>query len=124
MLSCFSQLSHSDAFVRHIYYILLVTEEWKLTRKFRVLSFTNSVGGILAVGVGEPWASAEFARLVRDKVGPWLQSSLPTMSQLEVLLDSDKVLHSPEAKVTPRQRSPLVSSTKRLCPIAPIFRRT
>ena len=94
MLSCFSQLSHSDAFVRHIYYILLVTEEWKLTRKFRVLSFTNSVGGILAVGVGEPWASAEFARLVRDKVGPWLQSSFPTMSRFKVLLDGEKVLHS------------------------------
>ena len=41
-------------------------DEWKKTKKFRVLSFTNSEGGICAVGVTEPWNSPEFVKLVRN----------------------------------------------------------
>ena len=63
-----------------------------------MLSFTNSTGDVLAVGVTEPWSSAEFARLVRAKVGPWLEASYPAMVRITVLLDGEKVLHSPEAK--------------------------
>ena len=67
--------------------------------KFRVLSFTNSAGDILAVGVTEPWDSAEFARLVRSKVGPWLQESFPDLTRFRILIDGEKVMHAADAKV-------------------------
>ena len=47
-------------------------DEWTLAKKFRVLSFTNSLGGVCAVGVKQPWNSPEFAQLVSNQVGPWL----------------------------------------------------
>jgi hypothetical protein len=73
-------------------------DEWKKTKKFRVLSFTNSEGGICAVGVTEPWNSPEFVKLVRNDVGPWLRSSFPDHEDITILIDSEKVMHTPEAK--------------------------
>ena len=73
-------------------------DEWKKTKKFRVLSFRNSEGGICAVGVTEPWNSPEFVKLVRNDVGPWLRSSFPDHEDITILIDSEKVMHTPEAK--------------------------
>ena len=62
------------------------------------MSFTNSEGGICAVGVTEPWNSPEFVNLVRTHIGPWLRTSFPDHEKITILIDSEKVMHTPEAK--------------------------
>ena len=72
-------------------------KDWKKTRRFRVLSLTNSEGDVFVVGVPE-WSSPAFVRLVREKVGPWLQTSLPERSQFKILIDGEKVMHTAEVQ--------------------------
>ena len=72
--------------------------EWKLTKKFRVISFTNSFGDVCAFGVNEPWNSAEFVRLVRTHIGPWFQATYPDHASIKILVDGEKTLHTAEAK--------------------------
>ena len=77
-------------------------DEWKPTKKFRVLAFTNSLGGVCAIGVKEPWNSAEFVQLVRNHIGPWLQQVYPDHEEIQILIDGEKNMHTPEAKAALR----------------------
>ena len=55
-------------------------KEYKLTRRCKILGFTASNGKQLCVTCLEPWNSLVFAKLVRQKVGPFFQAAFPAIA--------------------------------------------
>ena len=73
-------------------------KEYKTVQKGKVLGFTTSGGKMLNLRCPSPWNSAAFARLVRRKVGPFFQAAFPGRVTRRVLMDSEPLLHTAEAK--------------------------
>ena len=46
----------------------------------------------------QPWRSEAFARIVRQRVGPFFQAAYPEKRHIRVLLDSEPLLHAGPAK--------------------------
>ena len=67
-------------------------------RKSKVLGFTTSTGKKLFVQCPQPWCSEAFARVVRQRVGPFFQAAYPEKQHIRVLLDSEPLLHAGPAK--------------------------
>ena len=76
-------------------------KDWSLTRPFRVLGFTTSNGKCFACPAPD-WTSEGFARLIRQKVGPFLRRAFPGREHFQVLLDSEGLMHAPPAKAALR----------------------
>ena len=73
-------------------------KDWKKTKKVKVLGMTSSNGKILALVLPVPFTAAEFAKVLRQKVVPWMRRAFPNKGAFQVLLDGEKSLHAPEAK--------------------------
>ena len=67
-------------------------------RKSKVLGFTTSTGKKLFLQCPQPWCSEAFARIVRQRVGPFFQAAYPEKRHIRVLLDSEPLLHAGPAK--------------------------
>ena len=46
----------------------------------------------------EPWNSVAFAQLVRSRVGPFFRAAFPQRQVFRILIDSEPLLHTDEAK--------------------------
>ena len=73
-------------------------KEYQETRKGKVLGFTTSTGRMLYAMCPRPWSSAQFARMVRRRVGPFFQACFPGKAHIRILIDSEPLLHTDEAK--------------------------
>ena len=78
---------------------MFARKEYKAgVRKGKVLGFTTSTGKKLFVLCPEPWCASAFARIVRQRVGPFFQAAFPEKQRIRVLLDSEPLLHAPPAR--------------------------
>ena len=73
-------------------------KEWKLTRQQKIFAMTTSTGKILTFLIPKPFDNFMWARMVRTKISPFLQRAFPNRRTYTLLLDSEKLMHSPEAK--------------------------
>ena len=73
-------------------------KDWQRTKKVCVFGFTASNGRKLCFIVKKPWTSADWADLVKTRVGPWLKRTFPRKRSFVILLDGEKLLHAPVAK--------------------------
>ena len=71
-------------------------------RKQKVFGITTSNGKSLCFFVPLPWNTEKWAALVTAKVVPFLKKSFPGRAEFKVLLDGEKVLHGPAAKMAMR----------------------
>ena len=75
--------------------------QWKKTKKIKVFGLTTSTGKQLCFevpfGKGK-YDGHKFAAHVRKRIGPFLQRSFPNKTSFNILLDGEKVQHTPEAK--------------------------
>ena len=53
---------------------------------------------MLFVMCPEPWNSVAFAQLVRSRVGPFFRAAFPQRQAFRILIDSEPLLHTDEAK--------------------------
>ena len=73
-------------------------KEYKHRGVGKVLGFTASTGRMLFVMCPEPWNSVAFAQLVRSRVGPFFRAAFPQRQVFRILIDSEPLLHTDEAK--------------------------
>ena len=78
-------------------------KDWKTTRAQKVFGLTTSNGKCFAVLIPSPWDGHVWARLVRTKLIPFLRKTFPTRRSFKILLDSEQVFHTPEAKAAYRE---------------------
>ena len=78
-------------------------KEWKLTKQLKVFAMTTSTGKILAFPIPSPFDGEVWQTLVKRKVVPFLQRSFPNRATFKLLIDSEKILHSPPAKQAYRE---------------------
>ena len=64
----------------------------------RFLGFTTSSGRKLFVLCPQPWCADAFAKVVRQRVGPFFKAAFPDKQRIRVLLDSEPLLHAGPAK--------------------------
>ena len=77
---------------------MFTRKEYKATQKGKVLGFTASSGQMIYLRCPRPWNSTAFAKLVRNKVGPFFRSAFPDRTTIRILIDSEPLLHTHEAK--------------------------
>ena len=75
---------------------------WKKTKKQKLFAMTTSNGKVLAFLVPKPFSAEQWAVLVRQKIAPFLKKSFPGKTSFQVLLDGEKLLHSPVSKAAMR----------------------
>jgi hypothetical protein len=73
-------------------------KDWKRTQKQKVFGLTTSNGRKLCFLVPKPWTSADWAKEVKSRVGPFLKRAFPNKRSYQILLDGEKLLHAPAAK--------------------------
>ena len=79
-------------------------KEWKRVRKQKVFGLVTSTGKKLAVPCPTPMNAASFATLVRTKISPFLKRHFPRKQSVQILLDGEKIFHSPPAKAALREK--------------------
>ena len=77
--------------------------ERKTVLKGKVFGLTVSTGAQLIAHVETPFTSKDFAKLVREKIGPFFTKEFPDKSSYQLLLDGEPLLHAPEAKEALRE---------------------
>ena len=78
-------------------------EEYKQVIKGKVFGLTLSSGRQLLCRVPSKFVSADFARLVRQRIGPFCREAFPERKSCRVLLDGEPLMHTPEAKEALRE---------------------
>ena len=73
-------------------------KEHKSVKKCKILGFTAANGRVLCVRCPAPWNSSKFAVLVRKHVGPFFRRAFPERRLIRILIDSERLLHTDEAK--------------------------
>ena len=73
-------------------------KDWKKVLKQKVFGFTTSNGKSLAFLVPKGYTSELWAQDIKKKLAPFLKKAFPTLSSFQLLLDGEKLLHSPVAK--------------------------
>ena len=53
--------------------------------------------------VKQPFRGVDFARLVERKLGPFMAAAFPDLSKRVLLLDGEKLMHTPEATAALRE---------------------
>ena len=71
--------------------------EYKKVVKGKVFGVTLSTGAQRLWHVRSPFTQHEFARLVDQKLGPFLAAAFPQHSRRVILLDGEPLLHAPAA---------------------------
>ena len=75
-------------------------KEYKKTKKHKVFGLTTSNGKSIAFSCPSPWNSVLWAALVDQKVNPFLKKAFPGKKKFHLLLDSEPLLHTDEAKAS------------------------
>jgi transposase len=75
-------------------------KEYKKVKKHKVFGLTTSSGKSLAFSCPSPWNSVLWAALVDQKVNPFLKRAFPGKKKFHLLLDSEPLLHTDEAKAS------------------------
>lgn len=73
-------------------------KEKKSVRKGKIFGMTLSTGAMLVCHVESPFKARDFAKLVRQKIGPFFKQHFPEKSSYQLLLDGEPLMHAPEAK--------------------------
>ena len=73
-------------------------KEYRTTRKGKVLGFTTSGGRTFFAMCPSPWSSEAYARIIRERVGPFFRACFPERPRIRILLDSEPLLHTGAAK--------------------------
>ena len=77
---------------------MFTRKEHKSVKKCKILGFTAANGRVLCVRCLAPWNSSKFAVLVRKHVGPFFRRAFPERRLIRILIDSERLLHTDEAK--------------------------
>jgi hypothetical protein len=72
-------------------------KDYKKTTKFKVLGFATSNGKSFVCPAPD-WTAKGFALLIRTKVGPFFRRAFPGHDSFRVILDSEGLMHAPEAR--------------------------
>lgn len=73
-------------------------KEYQTVRKGKVLGFTASTGRQLFVRCPQPWNTEAYARLIRQRVGPFFRRNFPGRASIRILIDGEPLLHTDLAK--------------------------
>ena len=80
-------------------------KDWKKVRKQKVFGLTTSTGKSLAFLVPpKPFDSTKWAKLVTQKVGPFLKKAFPTKTSFRILLDGEPLLRADPAKAAMKEQ--------------------
>ena len=77
--------------------------EYKHAQKAKVFGLTTSTGLQLTCAVPLRFHGEDWVKLVRRRVGPFLQQAFPNRTWITILLDGEKVFHTDEAKVAMKE---------------------
>ena len=77
--------------------------EYKHAQKAKVFGLTTSTGLQLTCAVPLRFHAEDWVKLVRRRVGPFLQQAFPNRTWITILLDGEKVFHTDEAKVAMKE---------------------
>ncbi len=72
--------------------------EYKKTQKQKVFGLTASNGKALYCLVPRPFSTIKWAKMVKNRVAPFLKKTFPRRSTFQILLDGEPLLHGDEAK--------------------------
>ena len=72
--------------------------EYTKTIKGKVFGLTLSNGRSLLCHVTAKLTATEFAKLVRERIGPFVREAFPGQNSYRILLDGEPLMHAPEAK--------------------------
>ena len=72
--------------------------EYKRAQKAKVFGLTTSSGLSLLCHVPSQLRAADWVKLVKRRVGPFMLQAFPNRKKCTILLDSEKLMHTPEAK--------------------------
>ena len=87
---------HKPAFVKPKR--MFKQKEYQKVLKGKVFGVTLSTGEQRLWHVPRPFTAAQFAKLVRQRLGPFMEGAFPDRRQRTLLLDGEPLLHAPEAK--------------------------
>ena len=77
-------------------------KEYKRVKKAKVFGITTSAGDELICHVPRHPIFEDWVKLVKKRVGPFLQSCFPNLKVRTILLDGENLFHTPEAKAAMR----------------------
>ena len=78
-------------------------KDYKQTKQEQqVFGLTTSNGKSLCFLVPAPFSTKKWARLVKQRVIPFLKKTFPDRTDFMILLDGERLLHGPEAKAAMR----------------------
>ena len=69
-------------------------DERKKVLRGKVFGVTLGTGAKLFCHVGQPFTGLDFAKLVRDRIGPFFKESYPDTATLRILLDGEPLMHT------------------------------
>ena len=78
-------------------------KDYDRTKKIKIFGMTTSNGKMLSFVVPMNITGEVFASYVTKKIGPFLRKSFPSKTTFRVLLDGEKIMHSPPAKAALQQ---------------------
>ena len=78
-------------------------KDYERTKKIKIFGLTTSNGKMLSFRVPKNITGEGFASYVNKKIGPFLQKAFPSKKTFRVLLDGEKLMHSPVAKTALRK---------------------
>ena len=77
--------------------------EYKTVMKGKVLGLTLSKGRQLLCHVSAKFTAVDFAKLVRQRIGPFFHDAFPDKASHRILLDGEPLVHAPEAREALRE---------------------
>lgn len=72
--------------------------EYKRAQKAKVFGLTTSTGASLVCHVPAKPRAADWVKLVKKRVAPFMQQAFPNRKMCSILLDGETLMHTPEAK--------------------------
>ena len=73
-------------------------KEYRTTKKQKVFGLSTSNGKILAFKVPTPWSAGPWGKEVKKRVAPFLRKAFPGKRTFVILLDGEKIFHTPAVK--------------------------
>ena len=77
--------------------------EYKCVQKVKVFGLTTSAGASLLCHVPTQLRAADWVKLVKRRIGPFMRQAFPQRKTCTLLLDGETLMHTPEAKAAMRE---------------------
>ena len=77
--------------------------EYKRAQKAKVFGLTTSAGESLLCHVPMSFRAADWVKLVKKRVGPFMRQRFPDRKSCTILLDGEKLMHTDAAKVAMKE---------------------